>query len=444
MFGSHDNVIEGNYIGTDASGSQGLGNAVDGIRLDNASGNRIGGSTAHARNVISGQQSSGVSIIGQDATENLIQGNFIGTDATGLNAIANSFAGVIVFGGASLNTVGGVAAGTGNIISGNTIDGVFLAGVGTSGNTIQGNYIGTDATGTAAIPNGSRGIEIQEADNTVVGGDVPGADKVDVRRLQASLDSPEYGISVTTHGFGTVEVRRAYVNDGADEISLGDSSRPEHNDTVVGDPQEVTLSGPGYVNKALDFPSVKVFSSGQGYDTAHFSDLADPSDTRTGVDTFTGRPLFSVLEGPEYRLWARLFDEVHAESRYGQDIANLYGNTNPAAPVNPAELTATAREVQLSGTHSSGSYANSARLFHKVNAFGTSDADKAVLTDTTVDLDSYGPPADVPLDELAQILWLDSFEKIERWNSSTGSKADDIDNIDRSLPGGSDGARLRR
>ncbi len=160
-------------------------------------------------------------------------------------------------------------------------------------------------------------------------------------------------------------------------------------------------------------------------DTAHFSDLADPNDSRTGVDTFTGRPIFSTLEGSGYRLYARLFDEVHAESKYGLDTANLHGNANGA------ELSATDTEVRLSGTHSSGSYANHARSFHEVNTFGTSDADKAVLTDTTVDLDSYGPPADVVLDELTQLLWLDSFEKIERWNSSTGSKADDINNIDR-------------
>ncbi len=255
--------------------------------------------------------------------------------------------------------------------------------------------------------------------------DTPGTDTFDVRRLQASLEAPDYAVSVATHGFGTVEVRRAYANEAADEISLGDSVYAADDDTVVGDPTQVTMSGPGYINKALNFPSVNVHSSGRGNDTAHLSDLADPADSRTGVDTFTGRPIFSTLVGPGYRLYARLFDEVHVESKYGLDIANLYGN------VNGAELTGTAAEVRLSGTHSSGSYANHARSFHEVNAFGASDVDHAALTDAAVDLDSYGPPAGVPLDELAQILWLDSFEKIERWNSGTGSKVDDIDDVDR-------------
>ncbi len=254
--------------------------------------------------------------------------------------------------------------------------------------------------------------------------DTPGADTFDVRRLQATLDAPDYAVTVTTRGFGTVEVRRVHANEEADEISLGDSPRPDHNDTLVGDPDQVTMSGPGYVNKALDFPSVKAYSSA-GYDTAHFSDLADPNDSRTGVDTFTGRPLFSQLEGSGYKLWARLFEEVYAESKYGRDIADLHGNANGA------ELTGTATEVRLSGTHSAGSYANHARSYHEVNAFGASDADRAVLTDATVDPPGYGQPGDIVLDDLAQILWLNEFEKIERWDGASGNKIDDIDDIDR-------------
>ncbi len=255
--------------------------------------------------------------------------------------------------------------------------------------------------------------------------DTPGADTFELERLHASLDATDYGVTVTTHGFGTVEARRAFENENADRVDLYDAPHLDHNDTLVGNPEQVTMTGPGYSNNVYNFPLVMAYSNGKGYDTAHFSDLADPNDSRIGVDTFTGRPIFSTLEGSGYRLYARLFDEVHAESKYGLDIANLHGNANGA------ELTGTATDVRLSGTHSSGSYANHARSFHEVNAFGTSDADKAVLTDATVDLNTYGPPADVPLDELAQLLWLDSFEKIERWDSGTGSKADDIDNIDR-------------
>ncbi len=255
--------------------------------------------------------------------------------------------------------------------------------------------------------------------------DTPGADTFDVSRLHASLDAPDYGLTVATHGFGTVEVRRTNANGSADEISLSDSQRPDHDDTVVDDPEQVTMSGPGYVNKVLNFPIVKAYSSGEGYDTAYFSDLADPKDGRTGADIFTARPFVAMLEGSGYRLDARLFDQVHAKSNYGVDIANMYGNANAA------QLTATATEVRLSSTHSAGSYANHARSFHEVNAFGTREADKAVLTDAAVDPASYGIPEGLVLDDLAQMLWLDGFEGIERQDSATGNKIDDINNIDK-------------
>ncbi len=109
----------------------------------------------------------------------------------------------------------------------------------------------------------------------------------------------------------------------------------------------------------------------------------------------------------------------------GSDVANLYGTANADV------LAGTAAEVRLSGTHSAGSYVNIARSFDEVNAFGGKGEDHAVFTDAAVDPPGYGPPSDITLDGLAQILWLDSFGKIERWDSSTGSKADDIDNIDR-------------
>ncbi len=253
--------------------------------------------------------------------------------------------------------------------------------------------------------------------------DTPGADTFDVRRLQANLDAPDYAVTVTAHGFGTVEVRRANANEKADEIGLGDSPQPDHNDTLVGDPERVTLSGPGYVNKALNFPSVRAYSSA-GYDTAHFSDLTDPNDSRTGVDTFTARPVFSRLDGSGYKLWARLFDEVHVESNYGLDIANLYGNANGA------ELTGTAAEVRLSGTHSAGAYANHARSFHEVNAVARVGPDRAVLTDAVVDPATYGPPQGTPLEELAQILWLDQFETVELL-SSNSDETTEINDVDR-------------
>src|SRR5262249_50295704 len=69
------------------------------------------------------------------------------------------------------NTVGGTAAGAGNVISGNTQQGVLIENSGTTGVLVAGNFIGTNATGTSAIANGTEGIQIDSgASGNTIGG----------------------------------------------------------------------------------------------------------------------------------------------------------------------------------------------------------------------------------------------------------------------------------
>lgn len=106
-------------------------------------------------------------------TANVVQGNYIGTNAAGTGALANAFAGVAIFGGAQGNVVGGTAAGARNVISGNADRGITISDAGTNGNLVQGNFIGTNAAGTAAVGNGSggRGIDIfGGAQSSTIGG----------------------------------------------------------------------------------------------------------------------------------------------------------------------------------------------------------------------------------------------------------------------------------
>src|SRR5207245_6428922 len=112
-----------------------------------------GGSTAAARNVISG---NGGSILIENAgtTGNLVQGNYVGTDITGTKALPNGDG--ILIEQTSNNTIGGSTAGSGNLISGNGLYGVALPDA--TGNQVQGNFIGTDVTGTNPIPNDGPGI----------------------------------------------------------------------------------------------------------------------------------------------------------------------------------------------------------------------------------------------------------------------------------------------
>src|SRR5205085_3715060 len=90
---------------------------------------------------------------------NLIQGNFIGTNATGTGAVPNSTTGMSI--GSSENTIGGTTPQARNLISGNTTHGMLISGQYTFGNVVIGNYIGTDTTGFNPLGNLGFGISIQ-------------------------------------------------------------------------------------------------------------------------------------------------------------------------------------------------------------------------------------------------------------------------------------------
>lgn len=175
---SSGNTIQGNYVGLDPTGKQPRPNH-DGITVFGSSNNTIGGTTAAARNVISGNRFAGISV--GNAWDNLIQGNFVGTDAAGTAPIGNGTYGIEIFrsvGGnpPTGNLIGGTAPGAGNLISGNQtgID------IGQPGTTVQGNLVGTDATGMKKLGNGV-GIRITIYVNpadTLVGGTAPGARNV--------------------------------------------------------------------------------------------------------------------------------------------------------------------------------------------------------------------------------------------------------------------------
>jgi hypothetical protein len=180
LIGTIGNFVQGNYIGINASGAAALPNLGDGVAISGgASNNTIGGTVAGARNIIAGNGATGVDITDSGTTGNMVQGNYIGTDVSGTRALANSGQGVAVVAGSSSNTIGGTAAGARNVISGNGFFGVFLAESGTAGNVVQGNYIGTDASATRALGNGLLGIEIYAGpSNNLIGGITPGAGNV--------------------------------------------------------------------------------------------------------------------------------------------------------------------------------------------------------------------------------------------------------------------------
>lgn len=174
--GTNSNVVQGNSIGLKVGGASASANGGAGIDIfGGAQSNIVGGAVAGSGNVISGNTASGIIINAANGT--FVQANRIGTNAAGSAAVANSQAGVYSFAGSQNTTIGGTNAIARNIISGNAGDGIDLNGV--SLTTVQGNYIGTDVTGLIARPNGAAGVALfNGAASNIVGGTLPGAGNV--------------------------------------------------------------------------------------------------------------------------------------------------------------------------------------------------------------------------------------------------------------------------
>ncbi len=270
-------VVQGNFIGTDATGSMALvpGTNSTGIFADHST---IGGTTPEARNVISGNGN------GLYRGANLIQGNFIGTDVTGEAAVPNFF-GIFEPTGA---TIGGTEPGAGNLISGNRTGIGFYA----TGSLIQGNRIGTNQDGTRAIRN-DFGIG-QPRENNTIGGTTPDAanviagNGVGIYIIGNGTPTPRpntiQGNFVGTDPTGTVPLGNdwgVYVSDGASDVLVGGATTGAGNviafnytGVVVGD----SAGGGGRRNSILG-NSIRD-NEGLGVDLGR--DGATPNGSHTG------------------------------------------------------------------------------------------------------------------------------------------------------------------
>ncbi|WP_169977827.1 Calx-beta domain-containing protein [Tautonia rosea] len=121
------NLVAGTFIGTDPTGTLELNNSLQGVLVDNASGNTIGGTTTAARNLISSNH-WGVDLVGPGTSNTVVQGNLIGTDITGTLALSNEVDGVRIRDGASNNLIGGLTVEAGNTIAFSRRDGVRVEG----------------------------------------------------------------------------------------------------------------------------------------------------------------------------------------------------------------------------------------------------------------------------------------------------------------------------
>ena len=143
-----ENTTQGNFVGTDRTGTKALPNAT-GICVDCASHhNDMFG------NVISGNMSYGLFYVTRGSEYNVLRGNRIGTTADGLSPLPNDI-GMVVSTGASHNVIGGPRPEHGNVFSGNVQAGIMITNRYTEDNLFEGNLVGLDAEGRRPVPNGS-------------------------------------------------------------------------------------------------------------------------------------------------------------------------------------------------------------------------------------------------------------------------------------------------
>ncbi len=250
---TRENVISGNIIGLGVDGTTDLGNGQYGITVVNgAHENTIGGTTLEERNIISGNGALGVLIWSLNADDNLIIGNYIGTDSTGSVAIPNFEDGVRISTDAKNNTVGGDTPAERNVISGNGSRGVYLS---SGPNTVSGNYIGTNVSGDGAIPN-QVGVYINNAGGNTVGGSNPSeGNLISGNSLSgASITGPSAtGNEIIGNVIGVNAALNAALGNGSWGVSIGSgatnnsigSEEPGKRNLISGNQYGITIAGSG-------------------------------------------------------------------------------------------------------------------------------------------------------------------------------------------------------
>lgn len=168
---STENLVQGNRVGIDLLGTKSIANGSNGVTINYASMNQVGGTGLEARNIISGNANYGVLFL-NGASANTLQGNFIGPDPSGTMSLSNRLAGVRV--DSPGNLIGGGATGAGNLVSGNGLEGLWFYTAAASNNVAQGNLVGVDRLGTIPLKNGRAGIGLSDAPANLVGGGAPG------------------------------------------------------------------------------------------------------------------------------------------------------------------------------------------------------------------------------------------------------------------------------
>jgi parallel beta-helix repeat protein len=260
ILGGTSTVVQGNYIGTTASGTEGLGNSLEGLRIDGGSGHVIGGTLALQGNVISGNAADGIRIA-REASDVLVQRNLVGLGITLAN-IGNSGDGIAIeeasgvtvtysnrvafntgvgirLTGATNNLVGADSTRPegeqgvdyGNVVYGNELQGILLE-AGANGNVVAANVVGRTAANGAIVGNLGDGIAVQASASNMIGG------------LLATATDPAYGNVVAGNVAGIIVSNSDAVTPVSGNVVIGNSVQNNlGHGIVVDDSSNQTIGG---------------------------------------------------------------------------------------------------------------------------------------------------------------------------------------------------------
>jgi hypothetical protein len=270
---SQSNQVLGNYIGTDATGTEARANGT-GILISEANRNTIGGTVSGSGNVVSGNTGVGIDVQGITDGGNKIFGNLVGTTAVGTAPLPNA-SGIRLLNCMVANHVG--TSGGGNVISGNTGNGVNINK--SNNQFVQGNVIGTSRDGSTAIPNGLNGVQVAGSDTTIGGG---------VPNLIAS--NAQSGVLIRS-GVGNTITGNQIHDNGGRGIDLGGNgflpNDPHDADNGPNDLQNFPDLTPLVPVSATSIPGTLDSTASMTFTVEVFSNAACPDGNGQG-ETFLG------------------------------------------------------------------------------------------------------------------------------------------------------------
>ncbi len=318
-------------------------------------------------NVISGNAGDGIGLVGSN--NNRIAMNYIGTDVTGMEDMGNGGNGILVTSKSAGNLIGGEAMGgndptnaifnrppQGNLISGNTQNGVLINGKAT-GNQLSGNFIGTDETGNAPLGNDLNGVLIDGAD----GNSLIGCSLVQDPFVYYNVIGGNGGNGLEVHNSDNTTIQANFFGMGADnDTGVGNTL----NGVVInGNSTHTTMGGPiplgNVVNsneqngilladKAKDFISFNSFVG-----VAAFTPNPDLGNGQDGIKiTTTG----GGIEIRTNVISSNLDDgvDISGSAKDVRVYENMIGvNTNGSSPIgnhdNGVEVSGKAKDILIGG-----------------------------------------------------------------------------------------------